>query len=119
MTTANNYSAYLEKQERLEDIETARTREWAYFIGAYLTGPIVPAWYWFRNKKNVPFIGGIAAGVITLPFILFDAGIFSSLPAAGLATGLMHQEAKKSRRKLEAFTAEQADVLKMKEFNNF
>ena len=116
--TDSNYSQYLEKQARLEDIECARTREWAYFIGAYLTGPIVPTWYWFRNKKNVPFIGGLAAGVITLPFILLDGGIFSSLPAAGLATGLMHQEAKKSRRRVEALTAEQADVLKMKEFTS-
>lgn len=113
-----NYAEYAEKQARLEDIECARTREWAYFIGAYLTGPIVPAWYYFRNKKAVPFLGGLALGVITLPFILLDAGIFSSLPAAGLATGLMHQEAKKSRRKVEALTAEQADVLKMKEFTS-
>ena len=117
--TDSNYTEYLEKQARLEDIECARTREWAYFIGAYLTGPIVPAFYYMRNKKLAPFLGGLAAGVITLPFIFLDAGIISSLPAAGLGTGLMAAEAKKSRRKVEALTAEQADVLKMKEFSNF
>ena len=116
MTDTNNYA---EKQARLEDIECARTREWAYFLGAYLTGPIVPAWYYLRNKKLAPFLGGLAAGVITFPLALFDLGIFTSLPAAGFAAGMMHQEAKKSRRKLELFNAEQADMLKMKEFTNF
>ena len=112
-------TTFAEKQARLEDIETARTREWAYFIGAYLTGPIVPAFYYMRNKKLAPFLGGLAAGVVTLPFIFLDAGIISSLPAAGLGTGLMAAEAKKSRRKLELLTAEQADVVKMKEFSSF
>ena len=117
--TDSNYTEYLEKQARLEDIECARTREWAYFIGAYLTGPIVPAWYYFRNKKLAPFLGGLTLGVITLPLAFLDLGLFSSLPAAGLGTGLMAAEAKKSRRRVEALTAEQADVLKMKEFSNF
>ena len=49
-------TTFAEKQARLEDIETARTREWAYFIGAYLTGPIVPAFYYMRNKKLAPFL---------------------------------------------------------------
>lgn len=112
-------SDFAAKQARLEDIETARTREWAYFLGAYLTGPIVPAFYYFRNKKAVPFLGGMVAGVIGLPFMLLDLGLFSSLPPAGLAVGLMHSEAKKARRKLEILTAEQADIVKMKEFSNF
>ena len=111
----STYEEYQAKQERIEDIECARTREWAYFLGAYLTGPIVPSIYWYRNKKNMPFLVGLAAGVITLPFIFLDAGIFSSLPAAGVATAAMHSESKKARRKLEIHAAEQADVLKMKE----
>lgn len=116
MTTFEEYQA---KQERAEDIECARRREWAYFLGAYLTGPIVPAIYWYKDKKNMPFLVGFAAGVVTLPFMLIDMGLFSSLPAAGIATAAMHSESKKSRRKLEVVTAEQADYLKMKEFSNF
>lgn len=116
MTDSTDFDA---KQARLEEIECARTREWAYFLGAYLTGPIVPAWYYFRNKKAVPFLGGLALGVATLPFIFLDVGIFSSIPAAGLGTALMHSEAKKSRRKIQALTAEQADVMRMKEFSSF
>lgn len=115
----STYEEYQAKQERIEDIECARHREWAYFLGAYLTGPIVPAIYWYKDKKNMPFLVGLAAGVITFPFVLLDAGLFSSLPAAGIATAAMHSESKKSRRKLEVFTAEQADILKMKEFTNF
>lgn len=114
-----NYEEYKAKEERAQDIECARRREWAYFIGAYLTGPIVPAIYWYKDKKNMPFLVGLAAGVITFPFVLMDGGIFSSLPAAGIATAAMHSESKKSRRKLEVHTAEQADILKMKEFTNF
>ena len=114
-----NNSEYAAKQERIEDIETARTREWAYFLGAYLTGRIVPSIYWYRNKKTMPFVVGLAAGVVTLPLMLLDAGLFSSLPAAGIATGAMYSEAKKARRKLEVYTAEQADVMKMKEFTSF
>lgn len=114
-----DYNTYLEQQAKLEDIECARTREWAYFIGCYFTGPIVPLWYYFRNKKAVPFLGGLALGVASLPFALLDLGIFTSVPAAALGTALMQSEAKKSRRKLEVLTAEQADVLKMREFSNF
>ena len=110
---------YEAKQARMEDIETARTREWAYFLGAYLTGPIVPGFYWYRNKKNMPFLVGLCAGVVTFPFIFLDAGLFSSLPAAGIATAAMHSESKKSRRKLEIHSAEQADALKMKESGYF
>ena len=113
------YEEYQAKQERIEDIECARTREWAYFLGAYLTGPIVPSIYWYRNKKTMPLLVGLAAGVVTLPFMLLDLGLFSSLPAAGIATGAMFSESKKSRRKLEVYTAEQADMLKMKEFSEF
>ena len=116
MTDLNDFNA---KQERLEEIECARTREWAYFLGAYLTGPIVPGWYYFRNKKAVPFLGGLALGVASLPLAFLDLGLFTSIPAAGLGTALMCSEAKKSRRKIGALTAEQADVIKMKEFSNF
>ena len=53
-------------------------------LGAYLTGPIVPAFYYMRNKKLTPFLGGLAAGVITLPFVFLDLGIISSLPLLAL-----------------------------------
>ena len=35
-----SYTEYLVRKQRATDIEQARVRGWAYFLGAYLTGPI-------------------------------------------------------------------------------
>ena len=101
-----------EKLQRIEDVETARSREWAYFLGAYLTGPIFPGIVAARTKKWVPFWAGLGLGVVSLPFAALDLGLLTSIPAAGLGTALMAQESQKARRRLDILTPEEADLLR-------
>ncbi len=116
LPTNSEYLAYEARQQELTDVETARVRGWAYFAGAYLTGPIWPCVIASRTKCWTPFWAGLGLGIISLPFALLDATLISSLPAAGLGTYLMAEKSKDKRRKLNIVTPEQADVLK---FNNF
>ena len=110
------YMAYEARQQQMTDVEAARVRGWAYFAGAYLTGPVFPLIIATRTKCWAPFWAGLGLGVISLPFIFLDASIISSIPAAGLGTYLMSEKSKEKRRKLNIITPEQADVMK---FTNF
>lgn len=111
-TTTVDWNEYNSRQQEMQDIDTARVRGWAYFAGAYLTGPIWPAVIASRTKVWTPFWAGLALGVASLPFIALDLGIISSVPAAGLGTYLMSEKSKEKRRKLNIVTPEQADVIK-------
>ena len=106
------YAKYQQAQQELEEIETARVRGWAYFLGAYLTGPIWPAVIASRTKVWTPFWAGLGLGVLTVPFAFIDLGIITSVPAAGLGTYLMAEKSKEKRRKLGILTPEQADVIR-------
>ena len=112
----NDYTVQLAKEQELADIETARVRGWAYFAGAYLTGPIWPVVIATRTKTWAPFWAGLGLGVISLPFVLMDLGIISSVPAAGLGTYLMAEKSKEKRRKLGIISPEQADAVKFSKF---
>jgi len=112
----SDYLAYEAQQQKLADIETARVRGWAYFAGAYLTGPIWPCVIASRTKCWTPFWAGLGLGVLSLPFAVLDATVLSSIPAAGLGTYLMAEKSKEKRRKLGIITPEQADMVK---FNSF
>ncbi len=112
----NDYTEQLAKEQELVDIETARVRGWAYFTGAYLTGPIWPAVIASRTKCWTPFWAGLGLGVLSLPFAFMDLGIISSVPAAGLGTYLMAEKSKEKRRKLGVVLPEQADALKFSKF---
>ena len=107
-----DYQEYLEKQQELADIETARCRAWGYALGAYFTGPIWPGVIAARTKCWTPFWAGLALGVLTLPAVALDLGIISSLPATGLGTYLMAEKSKEKRRKLGIIAPEQADMIK-------
>ena len=109
------YQEYNKKQQELYEVETARVRGWAYFVGSYFTGPIFPAIVATRTKVWAPFWAGLALGTVSLPLMVFDLGIISSLPAAGLGTYMMAEKSKEKRRKLNIHTPEQADYIK---FNN-
>ena len=110
-----DYTAYAAKRARHEDIETARSRGWAYFLGAYLTGPIFPAIVASRTNKWGPFWGGLALGVCSLPFAALDLGIISSVPAAALGTAMMSSKATAARRRLDIVSPEEADLLRFKD----
>ena len=115
-TTTSNYECYESKKRELYDVETARVRGWGYFLGAYLTGPIWPAVIANRTKVWAPFWAGLALGTLSLPLIVLDLGILSSVPAAGLGTYMMAEKSKEKRRKLNLVTAEAADVMKFSKF---
>ena len=111
------YMAYEARQQQMNDVEASRVRAWAYFAGAYLTGPVFPLVIATRTKVWAPFWAGLGLGILSLPFAFLDATIISSLPAAGLGTYLMAEKSKEKRRKLNIITPEQADVLKFTTFN--
>ena len=111
-TTTVDWNEYNARQQEMQDIDTARVRGWAYFTGAYLTGPIWPAVIASRTKVWTPFWAGLALGVASLPLVMVDLGILSSVPAAGLGTYLMAEKSKEKRRKLNIISPEQADVIK-------
>ncbi len=103
-------------QRRMTDIENARVRTWAYALGAYFTGPIMPAVVANRTKNWTPFWAGLGLGVISLPFAAMDLGIISSVPAAALGTVLQAQKSNKKREELGIVSPEEADLLRFKQF---
>jgi hypothetical protein len=107
-TTSSNY---LERRQKMRDIETARVRGWGYFLGAYLTGPIWPGMVANRTGEWTPFWVGLGLGVCSLPFVFLDLGVVSSLPAAGVGTAMMAQKSKEKRRMLDVISPEQADMM--------
>jgi len=115
-TSTNSSLEYLARQVRARDIETARVRGWGYFLGAYLTGPIWPALVANRTGQWTPFWVGLGIGVVTLPGIFLDAGLISSIPAAGVGTAMMASKSKAKRQELDVISPDQADVLRFKDF---
>ena len=103
-------------QRKMNDIENARCRTWAYFTGAYLTGPIYPAIVASRTKNWTPFWAGLALGVVSLPFAAIDLSIISSIPAAALGTALQANKSNKKREELGILSPEEADLLRFKQF---
>lgn len=101
---------YMAKVQQVKDLQTARCRGWAYFLGAYFTGPIWPAVIANRTGEWTPFWVGLGLGVATLPLAVFDLGILTSLPAAGVGTAMMASKSKDKRRLLNIVSPEQADV---------
>ena len=101
---------------KMTDIENARVRTWAYFAGAYLTGPIMPLVIANRTKNYGPFWAGLALGVASLPFAFVDLAIFSSIPAAALGTALQAQKSNKKREELGIVSPEEADLLRFRQF---
>ena len=103
-------------QRKMVDIENARVRTWAYFVGAYFTGPIYPAIVANRTKSWAPFWAGLALGVVSLPFAAMDLGIISSVPAAALGTAMQATKSQKKRDELGIVSPEEADLLR---FNRY
>ena len=112
-----SYTEYLVRKQRATDIEQARVRGWAYFLGAYLTGPIFPGIVAARTKNWAPFWVGLAAGVVSLPFAAVDLGLLSSIPAAGVGTAMAVGKANEKRRALEVLSASEADHLRFSKFD--
>ena len=104
-------------QRKMNDIENARCRTWAYFTGAYLTGPIWPGLVASRTGAWAPFWGGLALGVCSLPLAALDLGIITSVPAAGLGTYIMAQKSNEKRRLLNVVSPEEADMLRFRDFD--
>ena len=109
-TTSTESIEYLAKVQQVKDLQTARCRGWAYFLGAYITGPIWPAVIANRTGEWTPFWAGLGLGIATLPLAVFDLGILTSLPAAGLGTAMMASKSTDKRRLLNIVSPEQADV---------
>ncbi len=109
-TTSTETLEYLAKVQQVKDLQTARCRGWAYFLGAYFTGPIWPGVVANRTGEWTPFWVGLGLGVATLPLAVFDLGILTSLPAAGVGTAMMSSKSKDKRRLLNIVSPEQADV---------
>ena len=103
-------------QRKMTDIENARVRTWAYALGAYLTGPILPGVIAARTKNWTPFWAGLALGVVSLPVAFADLGIISSIPAAALGTALQASKSNKKREELGIVSPEEADLLRFKQF---
>ena len=103
-------------QRKMTDIENARVRTWAYALGAYFTGPIVPGIIAARTKNWTPFWAGLALGVCSLPFAAVDLGLISSVPAAALGTALQASKSNKKREELGIVSPEEADLLRFKQF---
>ena len=103
-------------ERKMTDIENARVRTWAYALGAYFTGPIVPGIIAARTKNWTPFWAGLALGVVSLPFVSLDLGIISSIPATALGTALQASKSNKKREELGIVSPEEADLLRFKQF---
>ena len=103
-------------QRKMVDIENARVRTWAYALGAYLTGPIMPLMVANRTKNYTPFWSGLALGVVSLPFAFMDLGIISSVPAVALGTVLQAKKSDEKRGELGIVSPEEADVLRFQKF---
>ena len=103
-------------QRKMTDIENARVRTWAYALGAYFTGPILPGVIAARTKNWTPFWAGLALGVVSLPVAFADLGIISSIPAAALGTALQASKSNKKREELGIVSPEEADLLRFKQF---
>ena len=103
-------------QRKMTDIENARVRTWAYALGAYLTGPIVPGVIAARTNNWTPFWAGLALGVCSLPFAAVDLGFISSIPATALGTALQASKSNKKREELGIVSPEEADLLRFKQF---
>ena len=103
-------------QRKMTDIENARVRTWAYALGAYLTGPILPGFIAARTKNWTPFWAGLALGVCTLPLAAADLGLVTSIPAAALGTCLQASKSNKKREELGIVSPEEADLLRFKQF---
>ena len=103
-------------QRKMTDIENARVRTWAYALGAYFTGPILPGVIAARTKNWTPFWAGLALGVVSLPFAAMDLGLISSVPAAALGTALQASKSNKKREELGIVSPEEADLLRFKQF---
>ena len=114
--TTESTTTYSDKLARHTDIETARCRTWAYFLGAYLTGPIFPAIIAARTSKWSPFWAGLGLGVCSLPLAAIDLGFVSSIPAAALGTAMMNSKSTQARRRLDIVSPEEADMLRFKDF---
>ena len=110
-TSTSKSAEYFLRREKLRDIETARVRGWGYFLGAYLTGPIWPGLVANRTGQWAPFWVGLGVGVVSLPFAVFDLGILTSIPAAGVGTAMMAQKSNQKRRQLDVLTPEEADMI--------
>jgi hypothetical protein len=110
-TSTSKSAEYFLRREKLRDIETARVRGWGYFLGAYLTGPIWPGLVANRTGQWAPFWVGLGVGVVSLPFAVFDLGILTSIPAAGVGTAMMAQKSNQKRRQLDVLTPEEADMV--------
>ena len=102
-------------QRKMTDIENARVRTWAYALGAYFTGPILPGVIAARTKNWTPFWAGLALGVGSLPFAAVDLGFISSIPAAALGTALQASKSNKKREELGIVSPEEADLLRFKQ----
>ena len=103
-------------ERKMTDIENARVRTWAYALGAYFTGPIVPGIIAARTKNWTPFWAGLALGVCSLPFVAVDLGLISSIPATALGTALQASKSNKKREELGIVSPEEADLLRFKQF---
>ena len=109
-TTSTETLEYMAKVQQVKDLQTARCRGWAYFLGAYLTGPIWPGVVANRTGEWTPFWVGLGLGVASLPLAFLDLGILTSIPAAGVGTAMMASKSKDKRRILNIVSPEQADV---------
>ncbi len=109
-TTSTETLEYMAKVQQVKDLQTARCRGWAYFLGAYFTGPIWPGVVANRTGEWTPFWVGLGLGVASLPFAFLDLGILTSIPAAGVGTAMMASKSEDKRRMLNIVSPEQADV---------
>ena len=103
-------------QRKVTDIENARVRAWAYFTGAYLTGPIFPAMVATRTKNWAPFWAGLGLGIVSLPAVFLDLGLLSSIPAAALGTAMQANKSTKKREELGIVSPEEADLLRFRQY---
>ncbi len=115
-TTTDTDLSYDEKIKYIKEIQTARCRGWGYFLGSYLTGPIWPGIIANRTGEWSPFWVGLGVGIVSLPLVVLDLGIISSIPAAATGTVMMASKSMDKRRKLNVLSPEQADIMLVSKF---